>query len=258
MRTKTIRLFSVVMAGGLIFTGVAVAASSHTGHVANHAVLAADKTGLPPVNLDNCPTLAEGYHGGCIDQLQTELNAIEGLNLSVDGTFGQDTFNAVKAFQGKNGLKPDGMVGPATKQALDNDWSSVPTPTPGPALPAQTPAPSTAQPPAPSTTPPAAPVWATPGFVSGEWTSTIYFNQSQTDYFDSDESQACALFAAATPIPGVGEIGDLLAGACEAQWKVVELEAYRAEQRGMCLKIKFATWPTLAWWPDIYRGRFCT
>jgi hypothetical protein len=98
----------------------------------------------PPVNLDNCPALAEGDSSGCISQLQTELNAILGLHLSVDGTFGHDTYNTVIAFQEKNGLQQDGKVGPATKQALDNDWSSVPTPTLEPLpLPQPPPAPGT-------------------------------------------------------------------------------------------------------------------
>lgn len=36
----------------------------------------------------------------------------------VDAVFGQDTYDAVVAFQNANGLEPDGKVGPATKTAL--------------------------------------------------------------------------------------------------------------------------------------------
>ena len=92
----------------------------------------------------------------------------------------------------------------------------------------------------------------------GSITSTIYFNKAQTDYFDSDESKACeAIAAGAWPIPGAGEIGEFVALACELDAKVIELQASRATERGMCLKIKFTnTWPPVAW-PDIYQGRYC-
>ena len=55
-------------------------------------------------------------------QLQSELNGILGLHLAVDGIFGSvgsQTYYAVIAFQQAHGLQQDGMVGPATKQALD-------------------------------------------------------------------------------------------------------------------------------------------
>ncbi len=41
-----------------------------------------------------------------------------GLALSVDGTFGPTTAEAVKRFQQKQGVKADGIVGPATRAAL--------------------------------------------------------------------------------------------------------------------------------------------
>ena len=96
-----------------------------------HSVLAAYT--IPTINLDNCPTLAIGYHGGCVDQLQTELNTVNGGNLSVDGTFGADTKATVEAFQQDEGISPaDGIVGPQTKAALDNPVpNSVATPSPG-------------------------------------------------------------------------------------------------------------------------------
>lgn len=128
MPPKKIRLLSVAMAAVLVFTGATAAAIANTGHAPTRAALAANMASSPPVNLDNCPTLAEGYHGGCVNQLQTELNAIMGLNLSVDGTFASATYDAVRAFQQKNGINPDGIVGPATNQALDTGWSSCPLP----------------------------------------------------------------------------------------------------------------------------------
>ena len=65
MPTKKVRLISVAVAGGLVFTGVTAAALT-SGHAPARAALAANMASSPPVNLDNCPALAEGYTGGCV------------------------------------------------------------------------------------------------------------------------------------------------------------------------------------------------
>jgi peptidoglycan hydrolase-like protein with peptidoglycan-binding domain len=91
MRTKTARLLSVATAGGLVLAGLTTAGITNTGHAPAPAALTANTTSSPPVNLDNCPTLAEGDVNGCVNQLQTELNADDGDNLPVDGTFGPAT-----------------------------------------------------------------------------------------------------------------------------------------------------------------------
>ena len=102
-------------------TGVTAATIVNTGHAPTHAGLAANMAASPPVNLDNCPMLAEGYHGGCINQLQTELNTDNGTNMPVDGIFGPETKKAVELFQQNNNIAPaDGIVGSQTKAALDN------------------------------------------------------------------------------------------------------------------------------------------
>lgn len=58
-------------------------------------------------------TLRKGDKGSEVRELQELLNQ-NGANLTVDGSFGAKTQEAVKAFQGKNGLDRDGVCGPKT------------------------------------------------------------------------------------------------------------------------------------------------
>ena len=143
MQPRKFRILSAITAGSLALAVAAITASSGTSQPATHAALAAQTESFPPVNLDDCPTLHTGYPtGGCVAQLQTDLNIIQGNHLTVDGTFGSagsQTYKAVIAFQQAHGLQQDGTVGPATKQALDAALSGI-TPT---APPATAPAPST-------------------------------------------------------------------------------------------------------------------
>src|SRR3954468_10537145 len=55
---------------------------------------------------------------GDVTLLQTRLNE-DGASLTVSGLFDQETKAAVIAFQGRHGLKPDGIVGIRTWGALD-------------------------------------------------------------------------------------------------------------------------------------------
>ena len=137
MHTKKVRLISAATAGGLVLTGVTAAAIASTSHAPTRVTLAADTTSSA-VNLGNCPTLAEGYQGGCVNQLQTELNADNGANLPVTGTFGPATKAAVIIFQQEHHIVPaEGIVGPQTKAALDNPGSSAAAPPPGQLNPGQ-------------------------------------------------------------------------------------------------------------------------
>lgn len=128
MRTRTKWTVSILMTGGLLGTGVA--ASGSADPAVNHSAPSASLAAGMLVNLGACPTLAAGYHGGCVDQLQTELNNDDNAGLAVDGTFGAATWQAVVSFQQKIGVVPvDGVVGPATKAALDSrDSVAAPQP----------------------------------------------------------------------------------------------------------------------------------
>jgi cellulose synthase/poly-beta-1,6-N-acetylglucosamine synthase-like glycosyltransferase len=104
----------------MITAGVWLSAPDHLLHRPD-PVRPAPSSTPSPARLDNCPTLAAGDHGGCVSQLQAELNAEDGGNLPVDGTFGPATLQAVKAFQHEHDIVPaDGIAGPQTKAALGN------------------------------------------------------------------------------------------------------------------------------------------
>jgi peptidoglycan hydrolase-like protein with peptidoglycan-binding domain len=125
MKGKTAWMTSATAAGGLLLAGVTAAAFPAASHSPSRAQLAAYSASAPSAVLDNCPVLAQGYQGGCVSQLQTELNTIDHAGLPVDGIFGPLTQQAVITFQQQHGLTPaDGIVGPLTKAALDKASSS--------------------------------------------------------------------------------------------------------------------------------------
>jgi len=64
------------------------------------------------------PTLREGSVGEDVTRLQQRLKELGYYAGSIDGQYGTEVVNAVKAFQQRNGLKSDGVAGPATSSAL--------------------------------------------------------------------------------------------------------------------------------------------
>lgn len=60
------------------------------------------------------PTLRRGATGALVKQVQAKVG------VSVDGGFGATTEAAVRDFQRRHGLVPDGIVGPKTWRALDS------------------------------------------------------------------------------------------------------------------------------------------
>lgn len=53
-----------------------------------------------------------------VKKIQLQLNAVLGTKIAVDGDYGQETTNAVIAFQVQAGLTVDGLAGPLTKGKL--------------------------------------------------------------------------------------------------------------------------------------------
>ena len=64
------------------------------------------------------PILRLGLRGSAISQLQQRLRRLGFFNGAVDGVFGAETEDAVKAAQRNYGLDADGIVGSATWDAL--------------------------------------------------------------------------------------------------------------------------------------------
>ncbi len=69
------------------------------------------------VLLNSGPELKVGARGEYVTSLQTALKW-RGFLVEPDGIFGSQTLAAVKAFQSTMGLTQDGIVGPATWEAL--------------------------------------------------------------------------------------------------------------------------------------------
>jgi peptidoglycan hydrolase-like protein with peptidoglycan-binding domain len=67
---------------------------------------------------DPYPILRRGSRGAAVLGLQERLRAVGVLGSAADGVFGAETESAVKAAQEQFKLEPDGVVGPATWDAL--------------------------------------------------------------------------------------------------------------------------------------------
>ncbi len=75
-------------------------------------------TATRPAPATERPTLRLGMEGPTVALLQERLRAKGVYSGNLDGIFGEQTEAAVKAFQERSGLETDGVVGPATWQAL--------------------------------------------------------------------------------------------------------------------------------------------
>lgn len=101
------------MQGTAVASAARPAASERVAVVAARAAAAIPASYTPPTR-----TLREGMKGTDVKALQQRLAALKYNPGKVDGQFGGNTLAAVWAFQEINGLKPDGVIGAATKRAL--------------------------------------------------------------------------------------------------------------------------------------------
>jgi hypothetical protein len=85
----------------------------------------------------------------------------------------------------------------------------------------------------------------------GTWTCTVYFNKRETADIAAATSGATFVCGAIALAGGVG--GVVCAGALAS----FIIQANRAKNRDMCLKIKVLRAPAAGFWPDIYSGGHC-
>ena len=81
------------------------------------AMLKGAPAGVPAAPPSFPPTIRRGDIGSPVADAQRRLQA-RGYDITPDSKFGRLTEAAVKEFQGKRGLKADGIVGPATWSRL--------------------------------------------------------------------------------------------------------------------------------------------
>ena len=63
-------------------------------------------------------TLQFGDNSPAVKALQNRLDSLGYYNGAINGDFGNNTLNGVALFQNLNGLKPDGVAGTATLEAI--------------------------------------------------------------------------------------------------------------------------------------------
>ena len=97
---------------------VAVAASVAAGVAGTGAARTQDVTDTALELVVDAAVLRQGSSGGEVKEVQRRLKQWGYYSGAVDGIFGSGTKKAVIAFQKKNGLTADGVVGKATYAAL--------------------------------------------------------------------------------------------------------------------------------------------
>jgi lipoprotein-anchoring transpeptidase ErfK/SrfK len=132
-RRNTITL-STLLAVPALVVPLALVAAAPTAAAAPAAVAAGSSSSGPPSVTARTaaaaaaqPTLRLGARGGAVVTLQKRLIALRYFDVSAaDGSFGQNTYHAVVAFQKVQGLGRDGIVGPATWAKLARPYVPAP------------------------------------------------------------------------------------------------------------------------------------
>jgi len=115
--SRLTRIGATVLAAAAIAAGCAVGAvgtaSATTVSAASPAKAAAHAAYTPPSR-----TLSEGMTGSDVKSLQRRLAALKYYPGAIDGEFGNNTLEAVWAFQAINRLTVTGVIDAATRRAL--------------------------------------------------------------------------------------------------------------------------------------------
>ena len=121
-RSRLIRFSAIILSAVMLMTGFVFMPETSIGEALSITAYADVATNQ---------VLRKGSRGTAVKQLQQSLNTL-GYNAgTVDGIFGNNTYNAVKSFQRANGLTVDGIAGYNTLTAINrklrerNNKSSV-------------------------------------------------------------------------------------------------------------------------------------
>lgn len=106
---------AVNLGTALVLSGQAVAVGDGRSMAAAAAALGRRLPDL--IRVYALPTLREGAQGGAVRLAQARLAGL-GDKLALDGRFGPATLAAVQAFNRRHGVRPVGVVGPATWRRL--------------------------------------------------------------------------------------------------------------------------------------------
>ena len=91
---------------------------------ASNPIMYIDILGLCAVNPDEWRNVMKNQQpmmkGSDVEELQKSLNEM-GIDITVDGYYGNETANAVKEYQTSKGLGVDGKVGPNTREEIKKD-----------------------------------------------------------------------------------------------------------------------------------------
>ena len=104
-----------------LITGIsAVAIAALAGVGAGTATYLGGQTAMVETSdaVTSAAVLRQGSKGGEVKEVQRRLKNWGYYKGAIDGVYGPSTVEAVKAFQRKNGLTPDGIAGKATYAAL--------------------------------------------------------------------------------------------------------------------------------------------
>lgn len=109
----TLKKIEALLAGGSSSNGSS--SDSTDSSSSNSSSNTGSATGVPT------RTLRKGSTGNDVKSVQTRLKELKYYTGSIDGSYGNGTLAAVKAFQKNNGLSDDGIAGSATYKVLFSD-----------------------------------------------------------------------------------------------------------------------------------------
>ncbi|GEN88733.1 NlpC/P60 family protein [Oceanobacillus sp. FSL W8-0428] len=111
---------------------------ANAGEGSSEGDITYEESNLPNINAEqssetetpsatvNSSLIQQGDSGSGVEELQSSLQNLGYSSSNVDGIFGELTAQDVRNFQSDQGLQVDGIVGPATSEALGNPVEAAP------------------------------------------------------------------------------------------------------------------------------------